>query len=132
MGRMGFKTQREVVGKGRTLFRYGGLGCVCVGRSAPGNRNSAHFSGDEDEVVLPWCTSSQRRGFEEWVNYIYSQTPPNTHIMRVSFHSKWQDAFEKQLVILALVAIVGLFVARDVISQEQLREWLQSNITRLL
>ena len=52
--------------------------------------------------------------------------------MRVSFHSKWQDAFEKQLVILALVAIVGLFVARDVISQEQLREWLQSNITRLL
>ena len=134
MGRMGFKTQREAVGKGRTLFRYGGLGCVCgVGpRSAPGNRNSAHSSVSEAEVVLPWCTSDIMSEVVKWVNYIYSQTPPNTHIMQMSFHSKWQDAFEKQLVILALVAIVGLFVARDVISQEQLREWLQSNITRLL
>ena len=63
------------------------------------------------------------------VNYIYSQTPLNTHIMRVSFHFKCQNAFEKQLVILALVAIVGLFAVRDVISLKQLREWLQSNIT---
>ena len=48
--------------------------------------------------------------------------------MRVFFHSKCQNA-EKQLVILALVAIVGLFAVRDVISLKQLREWLQSNIT---
>ena len=44
----------------------------------------------------------------------------------MTFHSKWQNAFEKQLVILALVAIVGLFAVRDVISLKQLREWLQS------
>ena len=49
--------------------------------------------------------------------------------MRVSFPPKCQNAFEKQLVILALVAIVGLFAVRDVISLKQLREWLQSNIT---
>ena len=87
-----FKTQREAVGKGRTLFlkkgrvfdrtnlsqqfapsKYGALACRPqavgrrpYGRGAPGNRNSAHSSGDEDEVVLPWCTSSQRRGCLGW------------------------------------------------------------------
>lgn len=55
-----------------------------------------------------------------------------SHIMQVTFRFKWQNAFEKQLVILALVAIVGLFAVRDVISLKQLREWLQSNTTRLL
>ena len=50
----------------------------------------------------------------------------------ISPHQAWQNDFEKQLVILALVAIVGLFAVKDVISQKQLREWLQSNITRSL
>lgn len=63
---------------------------------------------------------------------LLTDTTKHTHYVSDFSLQKWQDAFEKQLVILALVAIVGLFVARDVISQEQLREWLQSNITRLL
>ena len=160
-----FKTQREAVGKGRTLFlkkgrvfdrtnlsqqftpsKYGALACrpQAVGRrpygphsdtphprprSAPGNRNSSHFSGDEDEVVLPWCTSSQRRGCLGWGKlHLLIDTIKHIHYASV-FPSKCQNAFEKQLVILALVAIVGLFAVRDVISLKQLREWLQSNIT---
>ena len=52
--------------------------------------------------------------------------------MKETPHQTRQNDFEKQLVILALVAIVGLFAVRDVISGKQLREWLQSNITRSL
>ena len=71
----------------------------------------------EDEVVLPWCTSDTMSEVV-WggANYIYSQTPLNTRNRVYTFHSKCQNAFEKQLVILALVAIVGLFAVRDVIS----------------
>ena len=47
-------------------------------------------------------------------------------LKKESPHQTWQNDFEKQLVILALVAIVGLFAVRDVISGKQLREWLQS------
>ena len=132
MGRIG-KTTVGMVGHSLNLEPEATLALKSPKRDmsekCTSNRNSAHSSGSELEVVLPGAPRNIGPRLVGWVNYIYSQTPPNTHIMRVSFHSKCRNAFEKQLVILALVAIVGLFAVRDVISLKQLREWLQSNIT---
>ena len=61
--------------------------------------------------------------------HLLTDTTKHTHYASV-FPLQMSKRFpKKQLVILALVAIVGLFAVRDVISLKQLREWLQSNIT---
>jgi len=75
----------------------------------------------------------QKVGLLENKSIVFALTlKAHTQIEERVVHTRWLNDFEKQLVILALVAIVGLFAVRDVISVKQLREWLQSNITRLL
>ena len=103
-----------------TQFSKGGVSEKCTS-----NRNSVHSNVSEVEVVLPGAPRTSEVG-----QIIFAHRHHQTHaIVYMTFHSKCQNAFEKQLVILALVAIVGLFAVRDVISLKQLREWLQSNIT---
>ena len=83
----------------------------------------------EDEVVLPWCTSDTMSEVGEVGQITFTHRHHQRHTLCECLSTPNVKTLEKQLVILALVAIVGLFAVRDVISLKQLREWLQSNIT---